>query len=294
MKKFILLALGIFTFSVNYAQTNRDAIQGALEGISKNKKLEYSILTESTNIGRGGSTICDSLLVGSIPNNGYDGVMFDLHVLNFVTLETFSISLDAGNPWVGIFYRTGSYIGNNTSSAGWIMLDSAQVAVPTEGIVKIPVDVNLPLLADSNYAFYVTVIDNVTDCNYKDGTAVGNIAASDINIQIKEGAGGQYPFNVTNSPRILVGSAYYCQVATGINENDLAANIIIQPNPTQHFINISGNFKIDQIEISDISGRLIFNANNERNIDCSEFANGVYFLKIISGNQQVTRKFIKD
>ena len=84
------------------------------------------------------------------------------------------------------------------------------------------------------------------------------------------------------------------KVQEALAAHQVLANIIIQPNPTQHFINISGNFKIDQIEISDISGRLIFNANNERNIDCSEFANGVYFLKIISGNQQVTRKFIKD
>jgi hypothetical protein len=293
MKKNLLLAIGIFTFSFNYAQTNRDAIQGALEGNSKIKKLEYTFRTESNNQDRGGSTICDSLLVQTTPNNGYEGVMFDMHVLNFVTLETFSISLDAGTPLVGIFYRTGSYVGNNTSSAGWIMLDSAQVTVPVDGIVKIPVDVNLPLLADSNYAFYVTTIDNAS-CNYKDGTAVGNIAASDLNIQIKEGAGGDYPFNVTNSPRILVGSAYYCQVATGINDAEIVENFNIQPNPVNNLLTISGNTKIDQVEISDISGRSVFSSNNERIIDCSDFANGVYFLKIISGNQQVTRKFIKE
>ena len=293
MKKNLLLAIGIFTFSFNYAQTNRDAIQAALEGNSKSKKLEYTFRSESNNQDRGGSTICDSLLVQTTPNTGFEGVMFDMHVLNFVTLETFSISLDAGTPLVGIFYRTGSYVGNETSSAGWIMLDSAEVTVAATGIVKIPVDVNLPLLADSNYAFYVTTINN-TSCNYMDGTGVGNIAASDLNIQIKEGAGGDYPFSVTNSPRILVGSAYYCQVATEINENEIADNFSTQPNPVHNTLNIAGNLKIDQIEISDISGRAVFSANNERNIDCSELANGVYFLKIISGNQQVTKKFIKD
>ena len=86
MKIILLFAIGILTFSNNIAQTNRDAIQGALEGPSKNKQLEYTVRSEVNNPDRGGSTICDSLLVQTTPNNGYEGVMFDMHVLNFVTL----------------------------------------------------------------------------------------------------------------------------------------------------------------------------------------------------------------
>lgn len=293
MKKTLLFLLSIAMFYDVQAQTNRDALQNIIDNNNSSKKLEYSYHKHETSEDRGGSLICDSLLAQDTPNNGYEGVMFDIHVLNYVTLETFSISLDAGSPWVGIFYRTGSYVGYNTSSAGWIMLDSALINVPADGIMKIPVNLNLPLLADSTYAFYVTTINN-TSCNYKDGTAVGAIAASDSNIEIKEGAGGDYPFNVTNSPRVLVGSVYYCQVATEINEHETADHFSIQPNPVQNIITIAGNLTIDQIEISDISGRVVFSANNERNIDCSAFETGVYFLKITSGNQLVTKKIIKD
>jgi hypothetical protein len=293
MKKLILFIAGIFTFSFTYAQLTRDEIAGAKLGSSNLKKLEYAIRQDNNNQERGGSTVCDSLLATPTPSNGFEGVMFDMHVLNFVTLETFSISLDAGNPWVGIFYRTGSYIGHNTSSAGWIMLDSALINVPADGIVKIPVNVNLPLLADSNYAFYVTTINN-TSCNYKDGTTVGAIAASDSNIEIKEGAGGDYPFNVTNSPRVLVGSAYYCQVATETSELKHIENIVVHPNPATNVLNISGNVIIDQIEITDISGRVVLRSAYEKNIDCSNFENGIYFLKISTGSNQLTRKFIKE
>ena len=274
-------------------QTNRDAIQKSNDANNTSKKLEYSHYKHEIVDERGGSLLCDSLLAQTTPNNGYEGVMFDVHVLNFVTLETFSISLDAGNPWVGIFYRTGSYVGHNTSSAGWIMLDSALINVPADGIIKIPVNVNLPLWADSNYAFYVTTLNN-TSCNYKDGTAVGNIAASDLNIQIKEGAGGDYPFNVTNTPRVLVGSAYYCQVATNLQEIILNDFFTLQPNPVSNMLTISGNKKIDHCLITDISGRVILNANNDTTIDCSEFASGINFVNITSEGKQITKKFIKD
>jgi len=276
----------LLAFTLNQAQTNRDAINGALDVSYKNNKMEYVTRPASVSQDRGGSSICDSLLVQPIQNNGYDGVMFDLHVINFVTLETFSIRLSAGNPWVGIFYRTGTYVGNTNSSAGWILLHSAQVNVPVEAITKIPVNVNLPLLADSNYTFYVTIIDNVTGCKYKDGTTgVGTIAASDANIQIKEGAGGQYPFNVTNSLRVLVGSAYYCQVVTGVEVTDLEKEFTIQPNPATNLLSIAGTSKIDHIEITDLAGRLVHVNNIERTIDCSEFAKGVYFLRITSGQK---------
>lgn len=293
MKNLLLSIAGILTFSLTYAQFTRDEIEGAKLSSLYPKKLEYAIRQDNNTQERGGSTVCDSLLASPTPNNGYEGVMFDMHVLNFVTLETFSISLDAGTPWVGIFYRTGSYIGHNTSSVGWIMLDSAQINVPADGIMKIPVNLNLPLLADSTYAFYVTTINN-TSCNYKDGTAVGAIAAADSNIEIKEGAGGDYPYNVTNSPRILVGSAYYCQVATETSELEHNENIVVHPNPATNVLNISGNFIIDQIEIADISGRIVLRSAFEKNIDCSNFENGIYFLKISTGSNIITRKFIKE
>jgi hypothetical protein len=294
MKINLLFTIAFLAYSFANAQTDRDALKGK-HTANKTEALQYSVLDKNAVETRGGSGFCDSLMVQPTPNNGYDGVMFDMHVINAITLETFSMSLDAGNPLVGIFYRTGTYVGNEQSSAGWILLDSAQVAVPADGITKFPVDVNLTLSANSDYAFYVTVMDLASDCNYRDGvSAVGAIAASDINIQIKEGAGGAYPFDVTNSPRVLVGEAFYCLVPTGEEENELEKELLILPNPVINQLNISGSASIDQLEITDLSGRLMQSNNLERTIDCSGFAKGIYFIKITSGQKQVTRKFIKE
>ncbi len=292
MKRNLLLFI-VYSFT-NFiqAQTNDEVLQIISRKKGELQKMEYTV-KEPSSIQQRGSGICDSLIVQPTPDNGFDGVMFDMHVLNFVTLETFSMSLDAGNPWVAIFYRPGSYLGNNTTSTGWIMLDSIQIAVSVDGIVKIPVDVNLPLLADSNYAFYVTVIDNVTGCNYKDGSSVGSIAASDFNIEIREGAGGEYPFSVTNSPRVLVGSAYYCQVATSTEESVLENEFDILPNPVNDQLFISGKLAIEALEISDYTGRFIKSNNHDQKIDCIDLADGVYFLRITSGGKTFVKKFIK-
>jgi hypothetical protein len=262
-----------------------------------NKKLDYTTRHVSEIQERGGTAVCDSLMAESIDDNGYHGVMFDMHVINTINLETFSMYLNPSAPgvlWVGIFYRQGTYVGNETSSTGWIMLDSAQMDLQVSGIAKIPLDLNLVLQANTDYAFYVTTINNTGDNNYKDGTSVGNIVNADANIQIKEGAGGAYPFDVTNFPRVLVGQAFYCTVPTGIEENNMNENITMMPNPVNDILNIGGKSKVDQIEITDISGRLIFQNNNTRSIDCSDFENGVYFLKIYTAGNQITKKFIKE
>ena len=293
MKRILLFSIACFTFTFSKAQTNQDALNGALDGSYKNNKLEYSTRPTSVSQDRGGSFECDSLMVNSTPDNGFDGVMFDMHVKNSVILETFSMHLNAGNPLVAIFYRPGSFVGHTASSLGWIKLDSAIVNLTADGIGKIPVNVNLPLLADSNYAFYVTVINSI-GCNYTNGTTEGAIAASDVNIEIKEGAGGGYPFSVTNTPRVFVGGAFYCQETTGIEESDLENAFTIQPNPATDQLSITGTAKIDQIEVIDLTGRMVHSNITERTIDCSQFAKGVYFVRITSGQKQLTKKFIKE
>jgi hypothetical protein len=70
--------------------------------------------------------------------------------------------------------------------------------------------------------------------------------------------------------------------------------LLILPNPVINQLNISGSASIDQLEITDLSGRLMQSNNLERTIDCSGFAKGIYFIKITSGQKQVTRKFIKE
>ena len=85
----------------------------------------------------------------------------------------------------------------------------------------------------------------------------------------------------------------------GIDEPSLASSIIIYPNPTSNLLNI----RIDQavndltdIQILDMSGRLMHQEASVKlgyanyQINLSELLTGAYVLKLIKGNELVTRK----
>jgi surface protein len=82
-------------------------------------------------------------------------------------------------------------------------------------------------------------------------------------------------------------------------ENSLE-DIKIYPNPVQNqlFLTWSSYMISDQLELGiyDISGKLVFNetyVQNPSQIDVSQLANGIYFLKVSSRNQTTVKRIIK-
>jgi len=79
---------------------------------------------------------------------------------------------------------------------------------------------------------------------------------------------------------------------SGLYENEIQFDIY--PNPTSSSFVIETNLNQDKtIVITDLQGKLLFafdsNQANEV-IDCSKLASGTYFVKIVSGPSQVTKK----
>lgn len=76
-------------------------------------------------------------------------------------------------------------------------------------------------------------------------------------------------------------------------------NIAVYPNPSSDVFNVRLGAVIPQkVEVWDISGKLIlsykdFVSTSELNLDLSSFANGIYFLKIVSDDKYSVRKLIK-
>ena len=76
----------------------------------------------------------------------------------------------------------------------------------------------------------------------------------------------------------------------------LATATNIYPNPVEDRLTISSNVMIDTIEIYDVYGKLIqrFDAKSTQpEIGFSQFANGLYLMKIYSGAYSKTEKIIK-
>jgi hypothetical protein len=80
-------------------------------------------------------------------------------------------------------------------------------------------------------------------------------------------------------------------------EDVVKSNFSIYPNPATNFINVSANETIEQIDIYDVRGSLIFSQSyQEKNtsIDVSNFAKGVYAIKVLNmKNSSVQQLIIK-
>ncbi|MBO4644991.1 MAG: T9SS type A sorting domain-containing protein [Bacteroidales bacterium] len=74
--------------------------------------------------------------------------------------------------------------------------------------------------------------------------------------------------------------------------NDLAGEINVYPNPATDVINVA-NAEGAQISVFDINGRMISNiesASSNQTIDASGLAKGMYIVRIVDGNNVVTKK----
>ncbi|MFL5765000.1 MAG: T9SS type A sorting domain-containing protein [Bacteroidia bacterium] len=243
------------------------------------------------------SMSCDSLTTIKTGGNGFNGNMFDITVASNFTLETFSVSMDAGTWNVAIYYRTGTYVGSETSSTGWTFLDSASITSTTTDdtvLYKVPVSLNLPLMGGSTYGFYVTGTNSSSPINYTNGTSVGNVVSSNSYFSIKEGHGGAYPFNLTNSPRVFNGRAHYCAGIAGIDEVN-GTTFSLYPNPASQSVSLDLSiFKGNTVNIRIVNalGQLIHAeqvvASNATELDLSNYESGMYFVQAEMNGKIIT------
>lgn len=81
----------------------------------------------------------------------------------------------------------------------------------------------------------------------------------------------------------------------GINEQlNTKDQIIIYPNPTNKYLNINSASTIKQIEIIDITGRIVLSNKKDKKIDVNSLNSGIYFIKVYSDNKTFSQKIIKE
>jgi photosystem II stability/assembly factor-like uncharacterized protein len=80
----------------------------------------------------------------------------------------------------------------------------------------------------------------------------------------------------------------------GIEEiNDKNNNITVFPNPVTNNLQIQTVVPIINIEVTDITGRLLC-TTSAKNINCSNYASGVYFIRATTNKGVVVKKFVKE
>ena len=75
----------------------------------------------------------------------------------------------------------------------------------------------------------------------------------------------------------------------------LNSGLLFYPNPVGDYLNIKENIVYDSFSIFDVNGRIIVTSEkNKRTLNVSELNSGVYFFKIVKGEQSRIEKFVKN
>jgi hypothetical protein len=84
-----------------------------------------------------------------------------------------------------------------------------------------------------------------------------------------------------------------CGIYTGIH---YTSNLVeIFPNPTSGVFNVKFNFKIEEIEVMNLKGTIIFQENPNAKmfgVNLSGLSSGIYFMRIRTKNGSTTQRFI--
>ena len=79
----------------------------------------------------------------------------------------------------------------------------------------------------------------------------------------------------------------------GIEENNNNNIIAVYPNPVINNLQIQTTLLIKEIEVTDITGRLLYTTTT-KTINCSSFAKGAYFITLTTANGKAVKKFVKE
>lgn len=88
-------------------------------------------------------------------------------------------------------------------------------------------------------------------------------------------------------------------IHTGISAHQLGSNIKIYPNPSDNMVNIdfSSSLVVDNISLLDMQGRvlntILLPTKSTVEMDLSSFADGIYFIKIVSNQGTSIDKIVK-
>jgi len=82
-------------------------------------------------------------------------------------------------------------------------------------------------------------------------------------------------------------------LSTSIEEFE-TQNVSIYPNPTSYQLSIKTALEISEITIVDLTGKTIMTINQNTNvINIADLSNGIYFIKVMTGEKTMITKFVK-
>ncbi|WP_188443423.1 HYR domain-containing protein, partial [Planktosalinus lacus] len=180
----------------------------------------------SVTVSAGGATSGgqETLNLGFAGGNGNFGTFFTINALEDITVDSFDANMQAGSPVdVVVYYKEGTHVGFETDQSAWTLVGEAPGTAPNGEGVPTPLDLDMGVEIGNGQtgSFYVTAEVLNGGFAYTNGTGVGNIWASDDNLEMLEGtAVGGFFTGSLFQPRVFNGNIIY-SVGGGGTTTDL-------------------------------------------------------------------------
>lgn len=121
--------------------------------------------------------------------------------------------------------------------------------------------------------------------------------AGETSFELFPGNNGSFALVATNSNGCSDTSACFEINTISLEEySSNKLNVSIYPNPTQSTIQVNGFYQGGNFDLYDARGKRVLSGTleaGEKGIDISDFKDGVYFLKLISGDDEVFIRVLK-
>lgn len=273
----------------------------ALNSITISEQTEIKVVVESPNdlsdeLNTNNEGLATASVNGSVPQG-------DINILSYTTEETSGEGADNGRV---IHMLDGD---NNTFwHSEWTV---GGATMPYEFVLDLGEEYNVTGVTwlsrqNNNNGHIATANIYVSndESSFSDATLISVGNTNDLQtITFDEKVGRYLKLEVlSNHPGNINASlaefnVLGCPPLVTRNENNISLNeIVVYPSPTNGVVKIEGR-SIDQIEILDISGRLILSqkegVQNGYTFDISNQEPGIYFVNISSGGEKVSKKIVK-
>ncbi len=191
-----------------------------------NDTLVTPVLTATTTYYVESLTRADSSLTSHYNGgNGCDGAMFNFIPNVNMVLDSFAVNIGStANETVRVYYRAGTYLGNETNALAWTLLGQTSVVGSGAGQpTRIPVG-GITLQAGQTYGIYIMLQSSNMD--YTTGSAT----FANTDATMVTGAGLCALFASVNAGRIFNGTVYYTKEICP-NPVRVPVTVSVLPNP---------------------------------------------------------------
>jgi hypothetical protein len=208
-----------------YASPTSTVSLGSGSTFTLNPASTTTVYAEANSVASG------SLFTTLAGGNNSAGNMFDIQPLSNLVIDGVAMHFAAvATTTVEVWYRTGTFVGFESSNSGWTLAHTTTVNTLGTGVLTpIPGTFNINVASGQTYALYITSTNGSPSTNYTNGTALGALFSSNSDLAIYEGKGGGY-FSVTFSPRNFNGVVYYSK--PGCYSARTPVTLSVNPSPS--------------------------------------------------------------